>query len=93
MIHLERVTATKGRFRLTEISFALEAGAYGVVIGPAGSGKTTLLEALAGLIRVTGGQVRIDGVDQRRMSPESRDRKSTRLNSSHSSPSRMPSSA
>ncbi len=73
MIHLERVTATKGRFRLTEISFALEAGAYGVVIGPAGSGKTTLLEALAGLIRVTGGQVRIDGVDQRRMSPESRD--------------------
>ena len=73
MIHLERVTATKGRFRLAEISFALEAGAYGVVIGPAGSGKTTLLEALAGLIRVTGGQVRIDGVDQRRMSPESRD--------------------
>jgi len=73
MIHLERVTATKGRFRLTEISFALEAGAYGVVIGPAGSGKTTLLEALAGLICVTGGQVRIDGVDQRRMSPESRD--------------------
>ena len=73
MIHLERVMATKGRFRLTEISFALEAGAYGVVIGPAGSGKTTLLEALAGLIRVTGGQVRIDGVDQRRMSPESRD--------------------
>jgi molybdopterin-binding protein len=73
VIHLERVTATKGRFRLTEISFALEAGAYGVVIGPAGSGKTTLLEALAGLIRVTGGQVRIDGVDQRRMSPESRD--------------------
>ena len=73
MIHLERVTATKGRFRLTEISFALEAGAYGVVIGPAGSGKTTLLEALAGLIRVTSGQVRIDGVDQRRMSPESRD--------------------
>ena len=73
MIHLERVTATKGRFRLTEISFALEAGAYGVVIGPAGSGKTTLLEALAGLIRVTGGQVRIDGVDQRRMPPESRD--------------------
>ncbi|MFZ9899573.1 MAG: ATP-binding cassette domain-containing protein [Gemmatimonadaceae bacterium] len=67
------MTATKGRFRLTEISFALEAGAYGVVIGPAGSGKTTLLEALAGLIRVTGGQVRIDGVDQRRMSPESRD--------------------
>jgi molybdopterin-binding protein len=73
VIHLERVTATKGRFRLTEISFALEAGAYGVVIGPAGSGKTTLLEALAGLIPVTGGQVRIDGVDQRRMSPESRD--------------------
>ncbi|MFM9014362.1 MAG: ATP-binding cassette domain-containing protein, partial [Gemmatimonadota bacterium] len=46
----------KGRFRLTEISFALAAGAYGVVIGPAGSGKTTLLEVLAGLVPVREGR-------------------------------------
>lgn len=73
MIQLERVSATKGRFRLAEISFALAAGSYGVVIGPAGSGKTTLLEVLAGLVPVREGHVRLDGVERRRMPPESRD--------------------
>lgn len=73
MIHLDRVSATKGRFRLAEVSFALEVGAYGVVIGPAGSGKTTLLEVLAGLVPVQGGRVLLDGVERRWMPPESRD--------------------
>lgn len=73
MIRLEGVGAAKGRFRLAEVTFALEAGAYGVVIGPAGSGKTTLLEVLAGLVPTTAGRVLLDGVEWRRMPPEARD--------------------
>jgi iron(III) transport system ATP-binding protein len=43
------------------VSFGLSAGDIGVLIGPSGCGKTTLLRAIAGLERVTTGEVRIDG--------------------------------
>ncbi len=39
------------------VSLGLEAGEIGVLIGPSGCGKTTLLRAVAGLERVSGGQV------------------------------------
>ncbi len=44
-----------------EVSFGLPAGGIGVLIGPSGCGKTTLLRAIAGLERVSGGEVRISG--------------------------------
>jgi molybdate/tungstate transport system ATP-binding protein len=72
MMHLEGITAQKGRFRLEDVSFALDAGAYGVVIGPAGSGKTTLLEVVAGLLPPASGRLTIDGADMRRAPPETR---------------------
>jgi molybdopterin-binding protein len=72
VIALEGVTARKGRFQLADVSFALEAGRYGVVIGPAGSGKTTLLEVIAGLLAPSAGRVALDGVDARRAPPEAR---------------------
>src|SRR5215208_442753 len=42
-----------------EVSFGLRAGDIGVLIGPSGCGKTTLLRAVAGLERVSLGEVRI----------------------------------
>jgi molybdopterin-binding protein len=72
MISLEGVTARKGRFALEDVSFSLDRGAYGVVIGPAGSGKTTLLEVIAGLLGPASGRVRLDGVDAKGLPPESR---------------------
>jgi len=33
------------------------------IIGPSGAGKSTLLGAIAGLLRLRGGHVRIDGTD------------------------------
>ena len=57
MIRLESISARKGRFTLDDVTFALDRGSFGVVIGPAGSGKTTLLEVVAGLLQPTGGRL------------------------------------
>lgn len=72
MIRLERVTATVGSFALRDVSFEVERGAYGVVIGPAGAGKTTLLETIAGIVRVQSGAVSLRGEDVTRWPPERR---------------------
>ena len=46
---------------IDDVSFRLAAGDIGVLIGPSGCGKTTLLRAVAGLERVSAGEVRISG--------------------------------
>ncbi len=72
MIRLDRVTAAVGGFTLRDVSFAIEQGTYGVVIGPAGSGKTTLLETIAGIVPVRSGAVSLRGADVTRQAPELR---------------------
>ena len=67
---------------LTDASFSVSQGDFVSVIGPSGAGKTTLFRILNGSLRCDGGAILVNG-----------DRKSTRLNSSHSQQSRMPSSA
>jgi len=48
---------------IDEISFDLKAGTLVSLLGPSGCGKTTFLKIVGGLIRATGGTVRINGVD------------------------------
>lgn len=48
---------------LHEISLTLAPGELVSLLGPNGSGKTTLLRCLTGLEPITGGTVRLDGVD------------------------------
>ncbi len=72
MIRLNGISAKKGRFTLADLSFSLEQGSFGVVIGPAGSGKTTLLEVVAGLLTPRSGTLLLDGIDARGLAPESR---------------------
>lgn len=72
MIRLDDVSARKGHFTLSGVTFALAPGEYGVVIGPAGSGKTTLLEVIAGLLVPAHGTVALGGVDARRLRVEDR---------------------
>ena len=64
------------------------------IVGSSGGGKSTLLKTLTGLLPanavITGGEILWQG---RSLLSGGRDRKSTRLNSSHRSLSRMPSSA
>ena len=72
MISLRQVSARAGDFRLTDVSFDVPQGAYGVVIGPAGAGKTTLLETIAGVLRATAGSVILGGEDLTGAPPEAR---------------------
>lgn len=72
MISLQSVSARVGDFTLEDVSFAVPAGAYGIVIGPTGSGKTTLVEAIAGLVPITHGRLFLGGSDLTRAAPERR---------------------
>ena len=46
---------------LKGVSFALNKGEVGALIGPSGSGKSTILRVLMGLTPLTGGQIVLDG--------------------------------
>jgi ABC-2 type transport system ATP-binding protein len=46
-----------------DLSFDVAGGEIVGLIGPNGAGKTTTLRSLAGILRPTGGRVRIDGYD------------------------------
>jgi ABC-2 type transport system ATP-binding protein len=50
---------------LRGVSLAIAPGELFGLVGPDGAGKTTLLRVLAGLLSVSGGTARIDGVDVR----------------------------
>ena len=46
---------------LRDISFSLEVGKTGVIVGTSGVGKTTLLNIIAGVVRADTGRISIDG--------------------------------
>jgi NitT/TauT family transport system ATP-binding protein len=47
---------------LDGVSFEVQRGSFVSVVGPSGCGKSTLLKILAGLLPVSEGEVRLDGV-------------------------------
>jgi ABC-type lipoprotein export system ATPase subunit len=59
---------------LQGLSLTVREGEVVAVLGPSGSGKTTLLRILAGLDRPSAGQVRVAGVDLRRLRGRGLDR-------------------
>ena len=65
LLEFEQVTKqyANGVQALRGISFTLREGEFLSVIGPSGSGKSTLLRAINRLIPISGGHVRLDGVD------------------------------
>jgi ATP-binding cassette subfamily B protein len=63
---------------LRDVQLKLPAGATVALVGENGAGKTTMVKLLCGLYRPTDGQIKIDGVDLRRMPVEQwRERVST----------------
>jgi ATP-binding cassette subfamily B protein len=54
---------------LNNVSFVVEVGQQVALLGATGSGKSTLVNLLPRFYEVTGGQIRIDGVDVRDWDP------------------------
>ncbi len=48
---------------LSGVSIAADRGEIVAILGPNGAGKSTLVKAIAGLVPVAGGQIRLDGED------------------------------
>ena len=85
MIEFKNVYKTypNGFTALKDVNLQIEQGEFVAIIGLSGAGKSTILRCINRMHDVTKGTLTVDGVD----------RKSTRLNSSHPTTSRMPSSA
>jgi len=71
VLELDGVRAGYGRIEvLHELTLTVPAGSVVALLGPNGAGKTTTLRAIAGLLPVTAGAIRLDGrrIDGRRPS-------------------------
>lgn len=53
-------------FQISDISFTVEPGEIVGLIGPNGGGKSTLLKAIAGVLAIRSGEIRLGGHDIRR---------------------------
>ena len=95
LIKIDNVRKTyAGKFEaLKGVNLEIKRGEILALLGPNGAGKTTLINAICGVVVPTSGSISVDGFDVIKDFRKTRDRKSTRLNSSHSQQSRMPSSA
>ncbi len=72
MIEVQNLCVRAGTFELRDVCFTVPQGRYGVLMGRTGCGKTTILESLAGLKPVTGGAVRLMGMDVTHLKPAER---------------------
>ncbi len=72
-IQLEQVTKSFGNTEVIHpLDLTIEDGEFAVFVGPSGCGKSTLLRLIAGLEDVSGGAIRIDGVDATELPPARR---------------------
>jgi branched-chain amino acid transport system ATP-binding protein len=72
VLQVQAVTGGYGHAQiLNGISFKLEPGQIVAVVGPNGAGKSTLLKAIFGLVRVSAGQVLLEGKTITNAPPES----------------------
>jgi molybdopterin-binding protein len=72
MIDAVGLSARAGDFALVDVSFHLNVGTWGIVLGPAGAGKTTLLETLLGARPLVAGRLSLRGTDVRAVPVERR---------------------
>ncbi|MGY6634297.1 MAG: ABC transporter ATP-binding protein [Alkalilacustris sp.] len=57
---------------LHECTIAVEKGQIAVIVGPNGAGKSTAMKAVFGMLKIREGQVRLNGRDITRLTPQAR---------------------
>jgi branched-chain amino acid transport system ATP-binding protein len=68
---LDQLTARYGPIEaLRAVTLSVDEGEIVTVVGPNGAGKSTMMSAVMGLVRPSGGSVRLYGEDITRMEPE-----------------------
>jgi molybdate/tungstate transport system ATP-binding protein len=72
VIRLTDLTINLPGFTLDRVSLHIRPGEFFALMGSTGSGKTLVLETVAGLTRLNGGSVVIDGRDVTSLPPEER---------------------
>ncbi len=72
LLQVQAVTGGYGHAQiLNGVSFTLEPGQIVAIVGPNGAGKSTLVKAIFGLVRVSAGQVLLEGKTITNVPPES----------------------
>jgi PrtD family type I secretion system ABC transporter len=66
---LSHAAPQSGLVLLHQVSFEAEPGELVAVVGGSGAGKTTLARLLVGVLKSSGGRVRLDGADIRQYDP------------------------
>lgn len=74
MLQLQQVTGVDGKFRLSDISFALPAGYMMALVGKNGAGKTTLMDYIVNPKCRYQGNILLEGVDIRENHNDMRDK-------------------
>ncbi|HEY2387760.1 MAG TPA: ABC transporter ATP-binding protein [Candidatus Binatia bacterium] len=75
MLQLDRVSKAFGaRLALDAVSFGVRRGEILALLGHNGAGKSTLFASILGLVRLSGGDVLVDGVSVRRAGRRARSR-------------------
>src|SRR5947199_6815161 len=70
MLEVNAIVAKYGNATaLWDVSLAIGAGELVCVVGPNGAGKSTLINVVAGIHRVAGGRLSLDGDDVSRLPP------------------------
>ncbi|AFL49800.1 multiple sugar transport system ATP-binding protein [Sinorhizobium fredii] len=73
-IELNGVNKYYGAFHaLKDINLAIEEGTFVALVGPSGCGKSTLLRSLAGLEKISAGEMKIAGALMNNVPPRKRD--------------------
>jgi len=72
MIEIRNLSIDLGEFFLKDINLTIGDREYFVILGPTGAGKTVLIECIAGLHRISKGEIWIDGNNATHLAPEER---------------------